>query len=113
MGLRGPWLWRTQRQKQLPAGLPRPLACVCTRTSKETRLVEQYDSADLTEVTVCESRTHLAVALKVQEHPEVRQGPDKVGNIIRLRGLERPATRIPFIANFRVAFAGWFPFVFL
>ena len=43
MGLRGPYRWRTLRQRQLPAGLPHLLVCVCMRTSKGMRLVEPYD----------------------------------------------------------------------
>jgi len=71
MVLRGPWPWRTQRLKQPPAGLPRLLVPVCTRTSKGMKLAEGYDLVGLKEV-VYEPRTHLAVALKIQKHFEMR-----------------------------------------
>lgn len=77
------------------------------------RLVERHNSVDLTEVVVCEARTHLTVALEVQEHSEVGQGPDKVGNVIRLGGLERSISREPTITHFVLGFAGRFPFVSL
>jgi len=53
MGLRGPYRWRMQRQRQPPAGLPHLLVPVCMRTSKGTRLVEPWNSVDLTEVVAC------------------------------------------------------------
>ena len=75
------------------------------------RLVERYDSANLTELVVYEPRTHLAIALKVQEDPEVGQGPDKVGDVICLGGLERSTSRIPVIASSLIGLAARFPFV--
>jgi hypothetical protein len=58
-------------------------------------------------------RTHLAVAPEVQEHLEMREGRDEVGDVVRLGGLERSTPRIPVSANFCVAVPGWFPFVSL
>lgn len=43
----------------------------------------------------------------------MREGPNEVGNVVGLRGLERSAPRIPVIANFVIAFVGWFPLVSL
>lgn len=43
----------------------------------------------------------------------MRKGPDEVGNVIRLGGLEGSTPRIPVAASAFVVFASRFPFVFL
>jgi len=77
------------------------------------RLAEPCGSVDLTDVIAYGTATHLAVAPKVQEHIEMREGPDKVCNIIRLGGLERSTPRVQLIASPPDAPVGGFPFVFL
>lgn len=57
--------------------------------------------------------THLTIAPKIQENFEMGESPNEVGNVIRLRGLERSAPGIPAIANFVVPPADRFPFVSL
>ena len=57
--------------------------------------------------------THLTIAPKIQEDFEMRKGPDEVGEVVGLGGLERSAPRIPVIAKFFVAFVSFSPFVTL
>lgn len=60
-----------------------------------------------------EPLTHLAVASKIQEHFEMRNGPDEVGDVIRLGGLERSAPSVPVTASSFVDFVGRLPLVAL
>ena len=60
-----------------------------------------------------ESLTHLAIAPKIQEHFEMREGPGEVGNVIRLGGLEWSTPRVPVAASAFVAITSRFPFVSL
>jgi len=53
----------------------------------------------------------LAVAPKVQKHPGIREGPDKVCNVIRLRGLEWSSPREPIITDSPAEFVVRPPFV--
>lgn len=60
-----------------------------------------------------EPLTHLAIAPKIQEHFEMREGPDEVGDVIGLGGLERSAPGVPVTTSSFAGFVGRFPFVSL
>lgn len=58
-----------------------------------------------------EPLTHLTIAPKIQVDLETRKGPNKVGNVVGLGGLEWSAPCIPVITNLVIAFVGRFPLV--
>jgi len=82
------------------------------------KLVEPWSrgSVDPTEAIAnrtSEPPTHLAVTPNIQERPETREGPDEVGDVVRLGSLERSTPCVPVVASSFVAIGGRFPFVSL